>query len=86
MRLKVDDNINVLYKQINGCLGYEFSFEKYDVSSKEIAMQIVDEIVDIFISQSFDHGASWRECKVREMHEDRFMIYITVYFRVRDSY
>lgn len=85
LRLKVDDSIDVYYKKLSNVFAYTFEFFVQNVNL-EIATEIVDEIVSRMKSQSYDHGAQWRECGVRDIVNDEYGLSITVYFRVRDSY
>lgn len=85
LRLKVDDSIDVYYKKLSNVFAYTFEFFVQNVNL-EIATEIVDEIVSRMKSQSYDHGAQWRECGVRDIVNDEYSLSITVYFRVRDSY
>lgn len=85
LRLKVDDSIDVYYKKLSNVFAYTFDFFVQNVNL-EIATEIVDEIVSRMKSQSYDHGAQWRECGVRDIVNDEYSLSITVYFRVRDSY
>lgn len=85
LRLKVDDSIDVYYKKLSNVFAYTFEFFVQNVNL-EIATEIVDEIVSRMKSQSYDHGAQWRECEVRDIVNDEYSLSITVYFRVRDSY
>ena len=85
LRLKVDDSIDVYYKKLSNVFAYTFEFFVQNVNL-EIATEIVDEIVSRMKSQSYDHGAQWRECGVRDIVNDEYSLSTTVYFRVRDSY
>ena len=85
LRLKVDDSIDVYYKKLSNVFAYTFEFFVQNVNL-EIATEIVDEIVSRMKSQSYDHGAQWRECGARDIVNDEYCLSITVYFRVRDSY
>lgn len=85
LRLKVDDSIDVYYKKLSNVFAYTFDFFVQNVNL-EIATEIVDEIVSRMKSQSYDHGAQWRECGTRDIVNDEYSLSITVYFRVRDSY
>ena len=85
LRLKVDDSIDVYYKKLSNVFAYTFEFFVQNVNL-EIATEIVDEIVSRMKSQSYDHGAQWRECGTRDIVNDEYSLCITVYFRVRDSY
>ena len=85
LRLKVDDSIDVYYKKLSNVFAYTFEFFVQNVNL-EIATEIVDEIVSRMKSQSYDHGAQWRECGTRDIVNDEYGLSITVYFRVRDSY
>lgn len=85
LRLKVDDSIDVYYKKLSNVFAYTFEFFVQNVNL-EIATEIVDEIVSRMKSQSYDHGAQWRECGARDIVNDEYSLSITVYFRMRDSY
>ena len=87
LRLKVDDSIDVYYKRDSANFAYTFSFLPVIQNvNLDIATAIVDEIVSTMVSQSYDHGAQWRERGVREIKNDEYELSITVYFRLRDSY
>ena len=87
LRLKVDDSIDVYYQKLSNAFAYAFEFcPVVQNVNLEIATEIVDEIVSRMKSQSYDHGAQWRECEVRDIVNDEYSLSITVYFRVRDSY
>lgn len=85
LRLEVNEQYSVYYKESADVFGYEFTFFKIQGITKEMATAIVDEIVLRMIDQSYDHGAHWRETKVREYFENDFKIIVKVYFRVRDA-
>lgn len=85
LRLRVDGEIDVLYESLRDEFGYKFDFFKFQGVTVEMATAITDEIVRRMISQSYDHGAQWRECGVREIVNDEWDLSITVYFRVRDA-
>lgn len=84
LRVKVDETIDVYYECTpNG--GWKFEFFKHQGVTLEMAEAITDEIVSKMIWQSYDHGAQWRECGVREIVNDEWDLSITVFFRVRDA-
>ena len=85
LRVKVDDAIDVYYKRLPDAFGFKFEFFKHQGVTLEMATAITDEIVSRMISQSYDHGAQWRECGVREIVNDEWDLSITVFFRVRDA-
>lgn len=85
LRVKVDEQIDVYYSRLPDAFGYKFDFFKRQDVTLEMATAITDEIVSKMISQSYDHGAQWRECGVREVVNDDFDLSITVFFRVRDA-
>ena len=85
LRLKIDENIDVYYERLPNVFGYKFDFLKLQNVTIEMATVITDEIVSRMVSQSYDHGASWRECGVREVIDDKFDLSITVFFRIRDA-
>ena len=84
LRLKVDDSIDVYYGRTeNG--GWKFDFFKHQGVTLEMATQITNEIFSKMIWQSYDHGAQWRECGVREIVNDEYELSISVFYRVRDA-
>lgn len=85
MRLKVDEEVDVMYERLPNDFGYEFRLFPHQGVTAEMATTIVDEIVRKMISQSYDHGAQWRERKVREVISDKWELRIKVFFRVRDA-
>lgn len=85
LRVKVNEAIDVYYKRLPDEFGLEFAFFKHQGVTLEMATAITDEIVSRMISQSYDHGAQWRECGVREIVNDECDLNITVFFRVRDA-
>ena len=85
LRVKVDGEIDVYYARLPEAFGFKFEFFKHQGVTLEMATDITDEIVRKMESQSYDHGAQWRECGVREVVNDEWDLSITVYFRVRDA-
>lgn len=85
LRVKVDGTIDVYYKRLPDAFGFKFDFFKHQGVTLEMATEITDEIVSRMISQSYDHGAQWRECGVREVVNDEWDLSITIFFRVRDA-
>lgn len=85
LRVKINDQYDVYYERLASAFGYRFSFFKFQGVTQEMARAITDEIVIRMIDQSYDHGAHWRETKVKEYFENDYEIVITVYFRVRDA-
>ena len=85
LRLRVDGEIDVYYESLRDAFGYKFDFFKSQGVTVEMATAITDEIVGRMISQSYDHGAQWRECRIREIVNDEWDLSITVYFYVRDA-
>lgn len=86
LRLKVDEKYDVYYERRTAAFAYTFEFFKSQGVTEELATEITNEIVRRMISQSYDHGAQWRECFSREVESDEYNICITVYFRVRDAW
>lgn len=84
LRVKVEDTFDVYYSRTFS--GWKFDFFKHQGVTLEMATAITDEIVARMISQSYDHGAQWRECGVREIVNDEWDLSITVFFRVRDAW
>lgn len=84
LRVKADGNIDVYYSRLSNAFGYKFEFFRHQGVSLEMATAITDEIVSRMVSQSYDHGAQWRECGIREIVLNNFELSITVFFRVRD--
>ena len=58
---------------------YIFTFFRHQGVTSELARSITDEIVSRMISQSYDHGAQWRECRARSIVDDEFELSITVF-------
>ncbi len=85
LRVKVDENIDVYYDRISDAFGWKFKFFKHQGVTLEKAIAITDELVSKMISQSYDHGAQWRECGNREIVDNEWDLYIKVFFRVRDA-
>ena len=85
LRVKVDGEIDVYYDRLPDAFGWKFKFFKHQGVTLEMATAITDQIVSKMISQSYDHGAQWRECGVRKIVNDEWDLRITVYFRVRDA-
>ena len=85
LRLKVDDVIDVYYEKLQTDFGYKFTFFKFQQCSREFTTEIVNQIVDRMVSQSYDHGSQWREIGIREIFENDYELSITVFFRVRDA-
>ena len=85
LRVKVDEVIDVYYDHLPDAFGWKFEFFKHQGVTLEMAIEITNEIVRKMISQSYDHGAQWRECSVREIVNDEWDLSITVFFRVRDA-
>lgn len=85
LRVRVDNSIDVYYSRLIDSFGYKFDFFKHQGVTLEMAIAITDEIVSMLVYQSYDHGAQWRECRVRDVVNSEFTLSITVYFRVRDA-
>ena len=85
LRVKVDGTIDVYYSRLPNAFGFKFQFFRHQGVTLEVAEAITDEIVRKMVAQSYDHGAQWRECCVRDIVNDEFDLSITVYFRVRDA-
>lgn len=85
LRLKVDGTVDVYYEKLPNAFAYIFTFFRSQGVTSELARSITDEIVSRMISQSYDHGAQWRECRARSIVDDEFELSITVFFRVRDA-
>ena len=85
LRVKVNGSIDVYYARLPDAFGFKFDFFKSQGATLEVATAITDEIVSRMIWQSYDHGAQWRECGVREIVNDEWNLSITVFFRVRDA-
>ncbi|WP_087066434.1 hypothetical protein [Intestinibacillus massiliensis] len=85
LRIRVDNEIDVYYERLKDAFGFKFEFFKHQGVTMEMATEIVNEIVSRMVSQSYDHGAHWRECCVREIENAEFELSITVFFRVRDA-
>lgn len=85
LRVKVDESLDVYYEQLPDAFGYKFSFFQSQGVTLNMATTITDEIVSRMVSQSYDHGAQWRECGIREIVLNDWELSITVFFRVRDA-
>lgn len=85
LRVKVDNDIDVYYDRISDAFGWKFEFFKHQGVTLEMANAITDELVSKMISQSYDHGAQWREYGVRKIVNDEWDLSVTVYFYVRDA-
>lgn len=85
LRVKVDGALDVYYEHLPNDFGYKFEFFKHQGVTLEMATAITDKIVSKMMSQSYDHGAQWIECGVREIVNDEWDLSITVFFRVRDA-
>ena len=83
LRVKVNEEFDVYYERVNG--GWKFTFFRYQGVNLELATAFVNEIFARMVSQSYDHGAQWRECGVREIVDDEWDLSITVFYRVRDA-
>jgi hypothetical protein len=85
LRLLVD-GMHVYYNRVEDDFAYDFTLWG---KARDNATDIVNELVRILCSQSFDHGAEWRETK-REVIEEGVMDWeattIRVFFRIKDSY
>ena len=84
LRLRVDGDIDVYYDRSTSG-GWTFKFFKFQNVSREMAETIAEMVWEKMVFQSYDHGASWRECGVRDVKEDEYEIEITVNYRVRDA-
>ena len=84
-RLKVDGKYDVYYDKDTWKFAYKFQFFRHQGVTLEMAYSITDEIVHKLEWQSYDHGAEWRECGIREIVNDEFELSITVFFRKRDA-
>ena len=84
LRVKVDGTIDD-YDRLPDKFAWKFDFFKSQGVTLEMATAITDKIVSLMISQSYDHGAQWRECGVREIVNGEWDLSITVFFRVRDA-
>lgn len=85
LRVRVDEGIDVYYDRLPDAFGFKFDFFPHQGVTLEMATAITDELVRRMVSQSYDHGAQWRERGVREISQDAYGISITVFFRVRDA-
>ena len=89
LKLKVNDKYQVNYSRVPGEFAYEFEMFGLPQNRKDIADEIIDNIVRKMINQSYDHGASWRETN-REFIEEFSYVDVSSYkykvsFRVRDA-
>ena len=89
LRLKVDDKYQVDYSRVPGEFAYEFEIYNMPQNNKGYADEIIDKIVGLMVSQSYDHGVSWRETG-REFIEEFSYCDVSSYkykvsFRVRDA-
>lgn len=85
LRVKVDETIDVYYERTPTGSGWKFEFFKSQGVTLEMATEITNEIFSRMVYQSYDHGAQWRECSVREIVNDEWELSITVFYYVRDA-
>lgn len=84
LAVKVDGKSEVRYRELPDCFGYEF-----EVFPKMEAREVVEQVVSVMESQSYDHGAEWRRVSLEEVQKDDeldMFRYFVVKFRIRDSY
>lgn len=85
LRVKVDDKYDVYYDKSPEGFAYDFRFFN---DAKDHYETILDAIVSRMCSQSYDHGASWRETKreiIKPTEKWWDDLIVRVYFRVRDA-
>ena len=89
LRLLVEDKYHVYYEKAKadrlGEFAWKFTF--WD-EAKECYEEILDAIVSTMMSQSYDHGASWRETSRRVVNaedESWGSVEVVVCFRIRDA-
>lgn len=83
MALDVDGLI-VSYRKCED-FSYEFWWTLNDDMTADDCKDIIDRIVSLMESQSYDHGASWREIYRKANFEDEWTYTCRVYFRKRDA-
>lgn len=85
LRLKVD-GMDVYYEKVHNDFAYDFTLWG---KARENSTAIVDAIVRRMCSQSYDHGAEWRERNretIEHGPEEWSALVIRVYFRIKDAY
>ena len=90
LNLKINDKYQVLYKRVPNEFAYEFEIFGMPQNNKEFPDEIIDNIVKRMISQSYDHGSSWRETSREFIEEFPYYSGVSFYkykvsFRVRDA-
>ena len=89
LRLKVNDNYEVLYKRDPDDFAYEFEIYGMPQDNKAYADEIITSIVNTMINQSYDHGVYWRETERQFFGEfpycGKSSYRYIVSFRIRDA-
>ena len=96
LRLKVTDDNNkvydVYYSRSSKTFSYTFEFLNFQFEDENGFVyqgtmdRIMDEIIDIFISQSEDHGFRWVQTGQKITHQDKFTTLYKIDFRARDAW
>ncbi len=89
LRVIIDDDQRkeIIYTPVQGRFAYDFHAVCIDDVNE--VFDIVNKIVDIMCSQSYDHGAEWREVSKevipqKERYKSGTIVRVT--FRIKDSY
>lgn len=84
------DGIRVDYCRIPDKFAYKFTILSsiYETIDSNLIEDTIDKVVSAMCSQSYDHGAEWRETGVRKTSFDDCTgeYTVIVYFRIKDSY
>ena len=94
LRLKAYDlpnhpDMQIIYERVPGEFAYKFTFYHtffYQENTLKVCGDILDQIIRTLCSQSYDHGAAWREISRDFMPEsdESYSVY-KVKFYVRDA-
>lgn len=89
LRLLVDNEIQISYEKLSTKFGYNFSINK--PMSYEFAKEIIDDVVRIMESQSYDHGYEWECIDIVHYEDNKLQLdnpfhSFEVYFRHKDIY
>lgn len=84
------DGIRVDYYRVPNKFAYKFTIvlPLHETIDSNLVEATIDKVVSAMCSQSYDHGAEWRETGVRETSFDPLTgeYAVIVYFRIKDSY
>ena len=82
-------DMQILYERVPGEFTYKFTFYHtffYQENTLRVCGDILDQIIRTLCSQSYDHGAAWRETKRELLSEsDESSTVYKVGFRIRDA-